>query len=130
LKNVLWKFWSHVSVAISCAATGAGIGGITAWFMTFRIDRPYQMAIEEAGLFLGAAMGLIFGCIAYYAIFRSEIDFSNFAKIVALTAVVSAATAAGMHLLTDTGGWIALPIGVIVFFAACIRVRSTAARIR
>jgi hypothetical protein len=126
LRGPLSRLWEFLRVAITTACIGAGIGATTAWFMTVRVAREYQMSMAETGATAGFALGIVLGCIAYYAIFRRQIDFLTLGTIVTLTTILSAAFAFLFHILTDTGGWLALPIGVITFFATCLKLRVPA----
>ena len=125
VKTPLSGLWVFLRVANTSSCIGAGIGAITSWFMTVRLAREYQMSMAETGATVGAVLGLVLGCIAYYEVFRGRIDFLAFGTIVTLTTILSASSAFLLHILTDTGGWIALPIGVITFFAICLKVRAS-----
>jgi len=126
MRTPISGLWAFLRVAVTSTCIGAGIGAITAWFMTVRLAREYQMSMAETGATVGAALGLVLGCIAYYAVFRGQIDFLALGTIVTLTTILCASSAFLLHILTDTGGWIALPIGVITFFATCLKLRASA----
>jgi hypothetical protein len=119
--SVLWTFFR---VAVTSVAVGCGVGGVTAWFMTTGLAREYQMSMAETGTVLGAVLGLVLGCVAYYAIFRGRLDFSALTTIVTITTLLSASSAFVLHVLTDTGGWLAMPIGVVTFLLVCIKTRT------
>lgn len=117
--------WTFVRIALTSICTGSGIGAMTAWFITTGLERDYQMAITETGVVVGAAAGLVLGCIAFYLIFQRKMDFLIFGTVVSTTAVISAVSGFLLHKLTDTGGWLALPLGIIVFVGTCMRLRVT-----
>jgi hypothetical protein len=122
----LFALWTFLRVAVTSACVGSGIGATTAWFMTVRLAREYQMSMAETGAVVGAVVGLVLGCLAYYAIFRGRVDFLAFGTVVTITTIFSASSAFLLHVLTDTGGWIALPIGVVTFFVICLKSRTPA----
>ena len=122
------SLWTFVRIALTSICTGSGIGAMTAWFMTTRLEREYQMAITETGVVLGAAAGFVLGCIAYYLIFQGKMDFLTFGTVTSTTAIISAVSAFLLHTLTGTGGWLALPLGIIAFIGTCLRARVTQKR--
>jgi hypothetical protein len=112
-----------LSVSIASLSVGAGLGVIAALCMTAQLERQYQMAFEEGGAWVGAAVGLFFGWIAYYGIFRQRISLETFCAVVAVTAVSTDVTAYVLHRLTDTGGWLSIFVAVPVFLVASFKLR-------
>jgi hypothetical protein len=97
---------------------------MTAWFMTTGLPREYQMSMGQTGTVFAAALGFVLGCLAYYVILKGRIDFWDLSTIVTVTTIASASSAFLLHVLTDTGGWIAMPIGVVTFFVICLKSRA------
>lgn len=114
-----------LNVSIASVIVGAGLGVMTAWCMTVRLERQYQMAVTEGGSALGAAAGLLLGWVAYYGIFKQAVKFETSCAVVAITAVATAVTAYVLHRLTDTGGWLSIFVAVVVFLAASLKLRHS-----
>jgi hypothetical protein len=103
---------------------GAGLGVIAALCITAGLDRQYQMAIEEGGAVIGAALGLLLGLISYYGIFRQRISLETFCAVVAVTAVSTDFTAYVLNRLTGTGAWLSIFVTVPVFLIASFKLRD------
>ena len=123
-KTPLYALWPFLKVAVTSLCLGSGIGAVTAFFMTTGVAREYQMSMAETGTVLGAALGLVLGSLAYYAIFRGRMDFSTLSTVVTVTTLSSVSSAFLLHLVTDTGGWIGLQVGVVSFFVICLKSRT------
>lgn len=120
MNSSVMKFFN---VSVASLIVGAGLGVMTAWCMTVRLERQYQMAITEGGSALGAAAGLLLGWVAYYGIFKQDVKYETFCGVVAITAVATAVTAYVLHRLTDTGGWLSIFVAIAVFLAASFKLR-------
>lgn len=113
------------NISVASLIVGAGLGVMTAWCMTVRLERQYQMAITEGASALGAAAGLLLGWVAYYGIFKQEVKYEIFCAVIAITAVATAITAYVLHRLTDTGGWLSIFVAIAVFLAASFKLRHS-----
>lgn len=112
-----------LSATIANLVVGSGLGFVIAWFMTTGSERTSQMAMSETGGAMGAALGILFGWVAYYAIFKRVVSYESFCFVVGATAAASALAAYVLHQLTDTGGWLAVFVAIGVFFFTSWKLR-------
>lgn len=110
-------------MSVANLLVGSGLGFMIAWFMTTGLARISQMAMSETGGALGGVLGLLFGWVAYYGIFKKVVNYEAFCSVVGATAAASALTAYVLHRLTDTGGWVAIFVAVGVFLATSWKLR-------
>lgn len=112
-----------VSISIGNMIIGAGFGSITAWCMSAGMGFDYQTAQIAGGSFLGAGAGLIFGSIAYYAIFKQRVAYETVCVVLFITAFATDLTAYLLQTWTHELGWLAIYIILPVFFTAAFKFR-------
>ena len=115
MNSPLLKF---LCISITNLTTGAGIGIFIAWSMTAHSDWEYHIITVWGTPIITAILGLLFGWIAYYGIFKQRISYEIYCIVITVTCVITALSAYSLHRLIDAG-WLSIYIALPIFLITC-----------
>ena len=107
-----------ISLLVTCAMVGAGVGFFQGEIVSRRFPRVEQIAFAEGAAFLGTIVALFLGPLLYALLLRYRMSVSELCAIVACSAV-------GGGLVALLGWEIAVPLtSVFVYVVAALTVRA------